>query len=59
MVEAAVQKALQSAGVQVYMGCLLARWNDGEEECGEIRQASFTTASQPLTLDCGVSGNVS
>jgi hypothetical protein len=46
-------KAMQESGVQLYLGYVLAQWNNGED-CAEIKSASFTSNDEPLTLDCGV-----
>lgn len=54
-VEKAVMAALEKAGVQVYQDCLLAQLNQGEPQLQQLTSASFTTSSQPLHLQCGVS----
>ncbi|KAK7103337.1 cilia- and flagella-associated protein 61-like [Littorina saxatilis] len=48
----AVKTALQEAGVQVHSGYYLARWNDQVEIPEEITCATFTSASEPLRLEC-------
>ena len=54
VVEEAMLRAMQECGVQYYAGYTLDQWNDGEE-CSEINSASFTSADEPLKLDCCVS----
>lgn len=54
VVEEAMLRVLQECGVQMYTGFLLAQWNDGRDST-EISSACFTSADEPLKLDCSVS----
>nr|XP_056718256.1 cilia- and flagella-associated protein 61 [Euleptes europaea] len=50
-IEKAVNRALSQVGVSVHRDCLLAQWNDGHHP-DPIVQASFTTKTKPLRLQC-------
>ena len=45
-----VEGALKQAGVTVYADCILADWNENEENV--IQSVSFTTNGEPLNLNC-------
>ncbi|XP_025103771.1 cilia- and flagella-associated protein 61-like isoform X2 [Pomacea canaliculata] len=47
-----VKNALTDAGVQMYSGYYLARWNNSVEIPEIITSASFTSSGEPLKLDC-------
>ncbi|KAK3093002.1 hypothetical protein FSP39_009876 [Pinctada imbricata] len=53
VIDQAIHKSLQEAGVVVYSGYLLAQWNDGNDPT-EITSCSFTSTKDPLRLECGV-----
>ncbi|NWV13265.1 CFA61 protein, partial [Ptilonorhynchus violaceus] len=48
--ERAVGEALSGAGVVVHLDCVLAQW--GQDDHGLITWAAFTTATNPLRLQC-------
>ncbi|KAL4238233.1 Cilia and flagella associated protein 61 [Mactra antiquata] len=52
VVEEAMMKAMQENGVTLYLGYYLAQWNEGEDNCMDIKSASFTSNDKPLTLEC-------
>lgn len=54
VVEEAVKKALQEAGVVLHCGYTLSQWNDGDDVT-EIQSASFIADEEQLKLECGVS----
>lgn len=49
-----VKNALTDAGVQMYSGYYLARWNNSVEIPEIIMSSSFTSSGEPLKLDCQV-----
>ncbi|XP_074649430.1 cilia- and flagella-associated protein 61-like [Tubulanus polymorphus] len=50
-VDNVVMKSLQSLGVQVHQGFILAQWNDGNGG-SEIYAASFTSSTKPVRVEC-------
>ncbi|XP_064599733.1 cilia- and flagella-associated protein 61-like [Liolophura sinensis] len=51
-IDEAVFESLKSLGVEIHSGYYLSQWNDGQGG-EELTSASFTSADEPLRLDCG------
>ncbi|XP_077409752.1 cilia- and flagella-associated protein 61 [Vanacampus margaritifer] len=57
-VESAVMAAMKKAQVNVHHGCLLMQMNNGDHP-DPLTSVTFSTASEPLHLSCGVFINLS
>ncbi|XP_065052089.1 cilia- and flagella-associated protein 61-like isoform X1 [Rhopilema esculentum] len=50
-IEEIIDCVLKQKGVTIYEDCMLAGWND-EEDDSEVRCATFTTSAKPIKLQC-------